>query len=394
MKQTIAVTVQLLILSFLFTGCHVASRTSMYGSGGRTAYNQAVQNTTNQELLLNLVRLRYSDTPCFLEVNSVTTQFTSTSKLSPSIKMDKGSNPLTLGADFIWQNQPTIQYAPLKGKDFAIQLMHPLSLSIIQGLIYTGWDIDRVFRLLVQSMVDIPNALGASGPIPEDPPQYRRFLEVVQLLRHFQLMGQLQIGVHHIPSKEVIFKETTSKTSKPKKEGESKENAEEEEPKKVRPNTIQLFFPSEGEESRRLVEMLDGVESSKGQYILNMKQDFNERVKLGIMTRSLLSCMYYLSLGIRIPKEDILSGIVGHAHHKDGQDFNWNEVVGDLLTVYSSVTYPKNAYLSVAYRGHWFYIDDSDINSKRTFVLLQQIYNLQAKQSEKDPPLLSIPLAG
>ncbi len=385
MKRHIKTAIQLFILSSLLTGCHVTSRTSMYGKGGRTAYNQAVQNTTNQELLLNLVRLRYSDTPCFLEVNSVTTQFTSTRKLSPSIKIVKGNDPVTLGGELTWQSQPTIQYAPLKGKDFAIQLMHPMSLSIIQGLIYTGWDVDRVFRLLVQSMVEIPNALDASGPIPQDPPRYQQFLEVVQLLRHFQLMGQLQVGVDHIPSQ----KEKEREEEKEEEKGKEKKKL-----MRAKPNIMQLSFPSEGTEAKRLAEILEEVESSNGKYILNMKQDFNERAKLGIMTRSLLSCMYYLSLGIQVPEKDIFLGKVGHTHYKDGRHFNWNEVVGDLITIHSSSTYPQNAYLSVEYRGHWFYIDDSDINSKRTFVLLQQIYNLQSKQSDQEPPLLSIPLAG
>ena len=110
------------------------------------------------------------------------------------------------------------------------------------------------------------------------------------------------------------------------------------------------------------------------------------------MTRSLLSCMYYLSLGIQVPERDIEAGIVGHTHYTDGRHFDWTEVIGDLLTVHSSMDYPQNAYLAVSYRGYWFYIDDADVNSKRTFVLLQQIFNLQAKQSEKEPPLLSIPL--
>ncbi|RME33196.1 MAG: hypothetical protein D6786_08300, partial [Gammaproteobacteria bacterium] len=38
-------------------------------------YNIAIQRTTDQQLLLNLVRLRYRDTPLFLEVSGVASQF-------------------------------------------------------------------------------------------------------------------------------------------------------------------------------------------------------------------------------------------------------------------------------------------------------------------------------
>lgn len=373
--KQIFITFILLCLSLTLTGCHVSSRLAMYGTGGRTAYNEAAQNTNNQELLLNLVRLRYSDTPYFLQVNNVTTQFTYTGKIAPSVKIPglNHNQPATLGGEFAWQNQPTIQYAPLQGKDFAVQLMHPLELRVIQGLIYTGWDVDRVFRLLVQNMTHISNACGASGPIPEDPPRYKDFLEAVKLLRSFQLTGDLQVGVRHIPI------------------GKSNP-VDEEDPKDYQPNTIQLSFPMDGEKSERLANILKGVKSSKGKYILNMRQDFNEQAEIGIMTRSLLCCMYYLSLGVRVPERDMISGIVGYTYNKDGRQFNWNDVVGDLITIHSSPRYPQHAYLAVAYRDYWFYIDDYDVNSKRTFVLLQQIYNLQAKQSEKDPPILSIPL--
>jgi len=363
---------------FLLTGCQVPSRISMYGSGGRTAYNQSTQNTTNQELLLNLVRLRYSDTPYFLDVSNITTQFTYSGKFLPTVAVPgfNQENPTMLGAELAWQNQPTIQYSPLQGKDFAKQLMYPLDLRVVQGLIFTGWDVDRIFRLLIQNMADLPNACGASGPVPQEPPHYKRFFEVTTLLRHFQLLGELQIGVHYLPRGK----------SKPVDDDAENSNGK-------TPNTIQISFPAEGEEAERLASLLEGVKTSKGKYILNMRQDFNEQAEIGIMTRSLLSCMYYLSLGVQVPPRDIAAGVVGYTRYKDGRDFDWSEVVGDLITIHSDAHHPLESYLSVSYRGHWFYIDDSDVNSKRTFVLLQQLYNLQAKHSEnKDAPLLSIPL--
>lgn len=377
MKKFVAL-VGLSLLTLTATGCHVSSKTSMYGRGGRTAYNKATQNTTNQEILLNLVRLRYSDTPYFLEVNNVTTQFTYTGKVLPTVKIPglDADNPAVLGAELAWQNQPTIQYSPLQGKDFAVQLMHPLDLRVIQGLIFTGWDVDRIFRLLVQNMANIQNACGASGPIPEEPPDCKSFFEVTDLLRYFQLRGELQIGVRYIPR------------------GKSEPDDKGEIVKRKHPNTIQISFPSKGEKADRLAELLEGVQTCKGKYILNMRQDFNEQAEIGIMTRSLLSCMYYLSLGVNVPAKDLEAGTVGHTLNPDGKHFDWSEVIGDLITIESSPRQPDDSYLSVAYRGHWFYIKDTDVNSKRTFVLLQQIYNLQAKQVESEPPLLSIPLGG
>lgn len=368
--------IALIINALFLSGCHVSSRTSMYGSGGRTSYNIAAQNTTNQELLLNLVRLRYSDTPYFLELNGITTQFNFSSKLNSSFLLPgfNTENPAKVGGELGWSNQPTIQYTPLEGKEFAIQMMQPLDLRIIQGLVFTGWDVDRVFRLLIQNMADIPNASTASGPVPSKPPHYKKFFECLALLHHFQSLGELQIGVRYMPhgSKTVSEDEACEKE----------------------PNAIQISFPSNGNESDRLAELLEGVKKSKGRYVLNMRQAFNEEASLGLMTRSLLGTMYYLSLGVEVPPKDVAAGTVAMTLNEDGTLFDWHHVIGDLMTISWSYNRPDHYYLAVPYRGYWFYIDDRDVSSKRTFVLLQQIYNLQAKQQEKEGPLLTIPLGG
>ena len=368
-----------LLLAFACTGCHVSSNTSMYGSGGRTSYNNSAQNTKNQELLLNLVRLRYSDTPFFLEVSNITTQFTFSSKALPKVSIPGVTSEqlkdteFNLGAEFLWQNQPTIQYSPLEGKEFALQLMSPLSLQMLQGLIHTGWDVDRVFKLIVQSMADIPNAMSASGPIPQNPPRYKKFLEIMGLFREIQKEGELNVGIRYTPTKQTIALDPDNTEAKT-------------------PNSIQLTFSADMPEAERLSDLLEGIKLKSGKYVLNMRQAFNEQAEIGILTRSLLSCMYYLSLGVHVPVKDIVSGVVGQTCASSGEIFDWDEVVGDLFSIKSSPSKPENAYLTVEYRGSWFYISDNDVNSKRTFVLLQQIFNLQANQQITDSPILSIPL--
>jgi hypothetical protein len=54
-------------------GCHQAGPDSVETS--RSNYNIAIQQTSSEQLLLNLARLRYRDTPFFMEVASVSTSF-------------------------------------------------------------------------------------------------------------------------------------------------------------------------------------------------------------------------------------------------------------------------------------------------------------------------------
>ena len=63
----------LTLLASFAAACHVTGPRSI--KTGRDNYNVAIQQTNNEQLLLNLVRLRYRDTPLFLEIASVTSNF-------------------------------------------------------------------------------------------------------------------------------------------------------------------------------------------------------------------------------------------------------------------------------------------------------------------------------
>ncbi|MCQ3806891.1 MAG: hypothetical protein KTV16_06360 [Acidimicrobiia bacterium] len=52
----------------------------------------------------------------------------------------------------------------------------------------------------------------------------------------------------------------------------------------------------------------------------------------------------------------------------------------------------EDAYIATYYRGHWFWIEDSDLQSKSTFMLLRQLFDLQAGQSTFQGPTLTLPV--
>ncbi len=353
----------LLSAFILLTGCHVSSKAAVEGSGGRTAYNQTLQKTTNEQMLLNLVRLRYIDFPFFLDVNAVTTQFSMGTKIQPYIPIPgfNEDNPASIGGEFSWLNTPTISYTPLQGQTFSLQLFRPIDLIIIQQLIYAGWDIDRVFRLCIQSIDDIPNAPTASGPMPDFEPEYERFAYFTKLLRYFQQRSQLKISIQ-LNDKDAIF----------------------------RGKAFDITFPEGSDESRELTKLAKGAVLEDGYYTYNVAIGFNKDRNIGIMPRSLMSCMYYLSLGVEIPPGSECK--CPATYKESGERFDWKSVVGDLLTVKTCKSKPDNAFVSVEYKNTWFYIHDNDHQSKRTFVLLLQLYNLQSSSAAPNAPLLTLPL--
>lgn len=335
----------------------------MTGDGGRTSYNEVIQNTTNEQMLLNIVRLRYFESPFFMDVSTVTSQFTYRSAVSPSLLFPgfNQDNPAGLSGDFSWQNQPTIQYSPLEGNAFASQLMSPVEIKTLQQLIYTGWDIDRLFRLAVQSMNDIPNAPLAAAPGTEEHVEFEKFYEVTALLRKFQLQMQLQVGIIS-------------------QNGNGNHGC------------LQVSFPDGSSDARRLAKLLGHAKTRNGRYLVNLELGFSESGTIGILPRSVLGCMYYASLGVDVPKYDQESGQVECIKVADDMEYQWDKDFGKLLLVRFCNKEPKHAYVKVFYRGKWFFIDDTDLNSKKTFVLLQQLYNLQSIDQKTPPPILSIPL--
>ena len=58
----------------------------------RLQYNEVVKTTTEQQLLLNIVRLRYTDTPSSLAVSNIAAQFEELSRLE--VVGRPGSGPL------------------------------------------------------------------------------------------------------------------------------------------------------------------------------------------------------------------------------------------------------------------------------------------------------------
>jgi hypothetical protein len=363
----------IVIVSIVLCGCHVPTRVALEGNGGRSAYNIAIQKTNNEELLLNLVRLKYYDAPFFLELGNVTTQFTYKAAATPLISIPGFSkeNPFSIGGEFSWQNQPTISYSPLEGQEFSKQLLQPIQLSTLQQLVYGGWDIDRVFRLIVENLDDLPNSPMGTGPtFYTQRSQYEKFYAATKLMKIFQMQGKLQLGV----AKRVVS--TSIKDAKPSYE-----------------EVLQISFPQEGEESKQLKELLSEVEVKNGRYIINLVQGFTAKGNVGIMSRSLLSCFYYLGQSVNVPNSDVIQGRVASPDKCPKEELDkWQEALHSLMEIKWSNKKPPNAYMSIKYRDYWFYISDNDLESKRTFILLQQLFNLQAAEPKKSQPILSLPL--
>lgn len=107
------------IIVFLITGCQS-------GFGPRSlknthpSYNQAIAETLNEQMLLNLIRSRYRDTPYFLDVGSVTASLSLTASAGVNTQLNLGpkSNLVIPNLGFGYAQNPTLSYTLIAGRRF------------------------------------------------------------------------------------------------------------------------------------------------------------------------------------------------------------------------------------------------------------------------------------
>jgi hypothetical protein len=112
-----------------------------------------------------------------------------------------------------------------------------------------------------------------------------------------------------------------------------------------------------------------------------------------IQTRSYRDALDYLGFGVEIPPIVIQKNLVSVPRYPNGDYFDLNQLTTGVLRVHvSDKRPPSNASVSVFYRNHWYYVSDCDQNSKRTFTLMEEVFNLQAGEVPNTSPVLTIPV--
>ncbi len=165
----------------------------------RPHYNEAAKLTSEQELLLNLVRMRYADMPYFLKLNSVNSQWSLNPEIGLTAEAD-GGKPRYFGTGNIsLEDRPTISYAPRDGSLFARSLVTPLNIENLALLARLGWDNEVVFRLVIKQINGVENAIRAGGPVPEFAPEYAEFHELAWLANKMRDLNYSDIVVEEEP---------------------------------------------------------------------------------------------------------------------------------------------------------------------------------------------------
>lgn len=357
---------------------------------GHLAYNEAVKNSEDDELLLNIVRLRYSDTIEFMSTSSVSSQLSFTVALGAEGGDTAQFGGLAVGRGGAeYSTRPTFTFVPEGGKEFSRQLIEPVPVRLLAYLIAADWGADFLFQLLVRGANGLRNEFG----LPNE-----GFKDLATRLGALHLQGDLHVG----------FVEETEALSDPidasrvsgtdlveaAKSGYQFRREPGQSGFVLTATKRQPVLAVEPSTDGDAVVRLLGLKPGRPYYPLKAGTIIGgtepDAESITIRTRSLLGTIVYLTQGVRVPEKHVERGIVTEWPLGLTEELS----IEDNFDVRVSTKRP-DAQWAVRYRGHWFYLEDTDTASRATFLHLAELLRLGlSRGSGQQAPVLTLPVGG
>lgn len=327
----------------------------------RFDYTGAIGDSWKEQMLVNTVKLRYGDTPVFLDIASVISQYSVESLVDLRLSWvnpvtSVGTNTQSTGGAVRYIDRPTITYTPLSGEKFARSLMKPIPPPAILSLIQAGYPIDLVLRFCVHSVNSVRNRYGGSARArPADP----EFYPLLERLRRIQDSGAIGLRVQKVNEMEGVMMSFRGK---------------------VDPSV---------QEDILFVRKTLGLDPSAGEVRVAYGSVAKDDKELALLTRSVLEIIIDLASYIEVPSIHVEEKRVNPTMPEETVQ---GVPVPPLIRIHSSTDRPGEAFIAVPYRGSWFWIDDRDLRSKTLFSFLMFIFSLTETGGGKEgAPVITVP---
>jgi hypothetical protein len=392
-----------LVLAIAAGGCAFGPK-ALERTHGR--YNEAVRRVEEEELLRNIVHLRYNESPLNLNVNSIAAQYelSGTAEARPFFIAPNPSNSNVIFKTFTsilpdlmveGANRPTVSLEPADSSDTVRQFLTPITLDTLVLLTQSSWPVSSVLRLWVERLNGVPNAVTAAGPHGDIARDFTRFLRIAELAQDVQYKELAAIRAEELetqvggplPADAVT---ATAAVEAVKNGLQYRRHANGSSWVLVRKERRLVLELSPGaENSPEMVELSGLLNLVPGQRRYEMviagrgspdpvRFPVPPQTELRTVPRSTAQVLFYLSNGVEVPAEHLSCGLVYPAVGADGVVFDDREITRGLFEVHvcHGKKPPPTAYVAVKYRGYWYYIDDSDRASKATLMLVLELGRL------------------
>ena len=240
---------------------------------------------------------------------------------------------------------------------------------------------------------DVQNAARATTLLPRSPDDNALFRRGIQLLAEIDDRGGAEIGFatseDSEPSSDPISPESVQGRDvlDAAKDGyvfRASGNGKLKLAKRERDLTLKIrsrFTHSpEMEEFAQIFNLTPGLSRSRIKSELQPNAESSPAIGLPrgdtiyLNLRSILQIMTFLSKGVCVPEEHVCSGLAPNTPGPNGRPFDWTRVTADSFFVRSQKHKPRDAEVSVFYRGYWFYIPKSDVDSRSVLAVLEILF--------------------
>jgi len=372
--------------------------------------NETIRMTHIEQLLLNVVRLRYDDTPYFLQLSSISTQFAAQANVGVNGTFPQGgNNAYGLSAGATYSEAPVVTWSMPDSRDFYGRMLAPIGADQLTSLASAGWDATRVLQVGVKKMNRLRNREYRVDGGVYTPPSYGAFREALRLMSELSVEGLIDLaygvksnmGGGKIPMAKMDAR-AIPEGLQYNLQFMTRDDPNVFEPLKLsKPLFLRFSVQSDGDpRAKRLRELLDldpskysfgivdtgnsGAEqlrSESGKPSQVMVED-GKLTEIVLNNRSMMEVLLFASAMVEVPEAQI-SGHVARGDRNIGVDW---------LSVHFSAAEPADAWVKVYYRGLWFYIPDDDLGSRISLGLLDAIFQAGVGNVPGAKPLLTLPV--
>jgi hypothetical protein len=324
-------------------------------------YTEVLGDSWKKRMLFNLVRLRYGDTPVFLDVASVINQYsleTGVNLAGQRARTGYGDTFFGMGGSAPYTDRPTITYLPLSGEKFARSLMKPIPPSAVMSMIEAGYPIDLVLRVCVESVNGVRNR---NGSLLRSRPADAEFHPLLERMRRVRNSGAIGLRFQRLKEDETVVMTIRKDTET-----------------SVREDVLAV---------RKTLGLSPTAEEFQVIYGSLAKDDR----ELAILTRSLLQVINNLASNIEVPAAHVEEQLVNPTLPDTLPD---GRPLAPLIRIRSSAAIPENAFVAIPYQSYWFWIDNRNVSSKGLFSFLMFLFT-RTETSDKDgAPVVTISAGG
>ena len=369
-------------------------------------YNRTIRKIEDEHMLLNLVRLRYFETPVFLQISSITTSYGVSVDATGAVA--GGTAAGTTGSAGIggsYSETPTITYSLADTREFFGRILSPLSTDQLNILEAAGGGTRDLLRLASRRVNGLEN-VALRGDEMIMPASYDRFREALELLTALEQRSLVDYAFGYALLEASSPFETLESRGLADGKQVGLEFYKNDEGKWVGYETkgvLHLRFSKASDKSEKAKRLRELLALDPTQYsfpLVNPTYSRTERRRISNKqppaaldpdarfteivseNRSMLELMYFVAQAVQVPKEHLDAGLALRAEHK----------LRKLITIRSSKAEPESAAIRVEYKGYWFHIADNDLRSKATFVLLNALFSSTTGRVPGADPILTVPV--